>query len=232
VLELGESEWYGDVPPEELHDLVDRVVSDGARQEALHARLDALLAGAAPHRGWDLAKAFYSALLDYRELVSIDFHGTPAARAIDLNHPVDLGERFDMVIDIGTAEHVFDVCQFFRTCHDLTRPGGLMIHCNPFRGWLDHGFYNFNPTFYWDLAAANGYDELMMIYTETAPLRLRQLSAREQIVDMARAAELGANAMFYAVYRKHGERPFAVPAQGIYAKTLTEKMVRAWHELR
>lgn len=231
MLELGESEWYGDVPPDELHDLIDEVAPQ-AKQEALHARLDEVLAGKSPQRGWDLAKVFYSALLDYAEMVAIDFHGTPAAKPLDLNQPVDLGGRFDIVIDGGTAEHVFNVYQFFRTCHELARPGGLIIHHNPFRGWLEHGFYNFNPTFYWDLAAANNYDVLMMVYTETTPPRTVQLSGREHIVDMARAGELGANAMLCTVYRKDGDAPFAVPAQGFYARALSEKMVRAWHEAR
>jgi hypothetical protein len=231
VLELGESEWHGDVPPDELHDLIDAVAVEG-RREALHGRLDDLLQKPSQYRGWDLAKLFYSAVLDYSEIVAIDFHGTPAAKPIDLNGPVDLGGRFDIVIDGGTAEHVFNVYQFFRTCHELTRPGGLIVHNNPFRGWLEHGFYNFNPTFYWDLAAANNYDVLMMVYNETSPARLVQLSGREHIVDMARAGELGANAMLFAVYRKDGDAPFAVPSQGFYAKALSDKMVRAWHELR
>jgi hypothetical protein len=232
VLELGEAEWYGDVPPDELHDLIDAVVPETNRRDALHARLDDVLASKSPTRGWDLAKVFYSALLDYSEILSIDFHGTPAAKRLDLNQPLELEGRFDLVIDGGTAEHVFNVYQFFKTCHQLTRPGGLMLHTNPFRGWLDHGFYNFNPTFYWDLAAANNYDVLMMVYAELVPTRMVQLSSREQIVDMARAGELGANANLYAVYRKDGDPPFTVPAQGFYAGALSDKLVRAWHELR
>jgi hypothetical protein len=233
VLELGESEWFGDVPPQELAGVIDAVVSEPARRAVLQRRLHELLAGDAPHRGWDLAKVFYSAFLDYREIVAIDFHGTPAAQPIDLNHPVNLGRRFDIVIDGGTAEHVFNVHQFFKTCHDMTLPGGLMLHNNPFRGWLEHGFYNFNPTFYWDLAAANRYEVLMLVYTEMAPLRVEQLLSREKIIEMARGGELGANAMLYAVYRKPpADAPFAIPAQGFYASTLSEQMAKAWYEVR
>lgn len=232
VLELGESEWYGDLSPEALEDLIETLV-EPARRDALHRRLDELLEREPRQRTWDLAKLFYAAMLDYSDYVAIDLHGTPAALRHDLNQPVDLGRRFDMVIDGGTAEHVFDVCQFFRTCHDLTRPGGLMLHNNPFRGWLDHGFYNFNPTLYWDLAGANGYDVLMMVYHEANPPRAVQLSSREQIVDMAREGGLATSAMLYAVYRKpEGDKPFTVPAQGFYAGVLGDKLVRAWHELR
>jgi hypothetical protein len=233
VLELGESEWYGDLPPGELASLIDALVPEPERRARLRGRLRELLANDSPQRSWDLAKVFYAAMLDYREIVAIDFHGTPAARPIDLNQPVDLGQRFDIVIDGGTAEHVFDVCQFFKTCHALTLPGGLMLHNNPFRGWLEHGFYNFNPTFYWDIAAANGYELLMLVYNETSPLRIEQLLNREKIVEMARAGDLGANAMLFAVYRKpQDERPFAIPGQGFYGNALSPEMARAWYDLR
>lgn len=233
VLELGESEWYGDVPPQELAAIIDATVADTGRAARLKARLKEVLAGDPRWRGWDLAKVFYCALLDYREIVAIDFHGTPAAQKIDLNQPVDLGRRFDIVIDGGTAEHVFNVHQFFKTCHDLTAPGGLMLHNNPFRGWLEHGFYNFNPTFFWDLAGANRYETLMLVYNETHPLRIEQLFDREKIIELARSGELGANGMLFAVYRKPPvDAPFAIPMQGYYGSTLSPEMARAWHEVR
>ena len=233
VLELGESNWYGDIPPPQLGQIIDEVVADGTRREALHERLRVLLAAETPYRSWDLAKLFYAVMLDYSELVAIDFHGTPEAKRIDLNGPVDLGRRFDVVIDGGTAEHVFNVYQFFKSCHDLTRPGGLMLHNNPYRGWLEHGFYNFNSTLYWDLAGANRYEMLLLVYHENEPVKIVQLTTREKIVDMVRARELGVNAMLYAVYRKPVEdAPFVVPWQGYYSGALSDRMMEAWYDLR
>jgi len=233
VLELGESEWYGDVPPAELAKVIDATVADATKRAALRQRLQELVDGKSPTRSWDIAKVFYSAMLDYREIVAIDFHGTPAAQPIDLNHPVDLRRRFDIVIDGGTAEHVFNVYQFFKSCHDLTEPGGLMLHNNPFRGWIEHGFYSFHPTFYWDLAGANRYEVLMLVYHEADPLRIEQLTSREKMVELVKAGDLGANAMLFAVYRKPRDpAPFAIPAQGYYASALSPEMARAWHELR
>jgi hypothetical protein len=233
VLELGESEWYGDLSPQELGAIIDGAVGDPQRRADLRQRLQELLAADSPTRSWDLAKLFYAAMLDYRELAAIDYHGTPAAKRIDLNEPVDLGQRFDVVVDGGTAEHVFNVFQFFKSCHDLTRPGGLMLHNNPFRGWLEHGFYNFNPTFYWDLAGANRYEVLMLVYHEAQPVRIEQLQNRDRMVELARGGDLAANAMLCAVYRKAtDETAFAVPMQGYYANVLSKEMAQAWHDLR
>lgn len=54
-----------------------------------------------------------------------------------------------------------------------------MMHGMPLSGWVDHGFYSFNATFYWDLAAANGYEIDLALYTELNPLKLVRLRIRK-----------------------------------------------------
>ncbi len=219
VLELGEGQWFGDVPTETLSEDIDALVQDEQLREELHQRMVTILCGESPYRSWDLAKLFFKACLNYRKYTAIDFHGTPEARKIDLNYPVALGEQFDILVNAGTAEHVFDVGQFFRTAHDLTRPGGLMIHVMPFRGWLEHGFYSFNSTFYRDLASANGYTMLIHAYAELTPPRLIELTRREQIMDLAANGQMGKNSTLYAVMRKGDTaNEFRIPIQHIYAR--------------
>lgn len=232
VLEIGESEWYGDIPTEALAEAV-RNTAPGPQRTDLEQRLARILASDAPQQSWDLAKLFYAAVLGYRKISAIDLHGTPAALKLDLNQPVTLGEQFDILISGGTAEHVFNVFQFFRTCHELTRAGGLMVHSVPFLGWLEHGFYNFNPTFFWDLAQANGYTVVRLAYTEIDPMRLIYLDSRERLLDMARRGELGRNALLYAVLRKAAaETDFRAPMQGVYAGSVSNAVMEAWHTLR
>jgi SAM-dependent methyltransferase len=233
VLELGESEWYGDVTDEVLAETIDRLVAEPERRRALKERLAAIAAGNSPQQSWDFAKLFYAIFLDYRKIASIDFHGTPEALKLDLNQPLALGEQFDLLINGGTGEHVFDVRQFFSSCHQVTRPGGLMLHLLPFLGWLEHGFYNFNPTFFWDLAQANGYAVVLFAYTEITPLRVVPLRSREALLEMARAGELGQTAMLYAVLRKPAvEAAFRIPMQGVYAGGVSSEVAEAWHTLR
>jgi hypothetical protein len=233
VLELGEAEWYGDVPAETLADTIDQLTQDLELRTKLHAQLAAALRRESSTWSWDLAKLFYRVLLDYRRIVAIDLHGTPAALKVDLNYPVAVEEQFEVLINSGTGEHVFNVFQFFKTCHEVTRPGGIMFHSMPFCGWVEHGFYNFNPTFYWDLAAANGYRVVAMIYTEFDPVRMVQLAGREKILEMARGGELGRNSLLYAVFAKgDSESEFRIPFQAVYAGGLSPEMSEAWHELR
>ncbi len=233
VLELGEAEWYGDATTEALSEEIDAQVADPAARETLHQELVDVLCSDSKQQGWDIAKVFYKVFLDYTKHTAIDLHGTPAARRLDLNETVDLGEQFDFVIDNGTAEHVFNVGQFFKNVHAFTRPGGLMLHQLPFRGWLEHGFFCFNPTFYWDLAAANGYAMLLLAYTELTPPKVVQLKRREKIIELAKSGALGANANLCAVMRKGSqESEFKYPMQGVYGSGVSEEMLKAWHDLR
>jgi hypothetical protein len=107
-----------------------------------------------------------------------------------------------------------------------------MLHVMPFRGWLEHGFYSFNPTFYWDLAAANQYAVCFLAYTELTPPKVIQLQRREKIVELAASGALGANANLYAIFRKEAESEFKIPMQGVYGDGVSEQMMQAWHELR
>lgn len=233
ILELGESNWYGDMPTEWLSDCIETMVRDVELREQLHQRMVEALCSDSEYGKWELAKIFYKVFLDYRKIAAIDLHGTPAALKIDLNAPVDLGEQFDVLLNLGTAEHVFNVWEFFRTSHSVTKPGGIMVHVMPFLGWLEHGFYNFNPTFYWDLALANRYTLMVLAYTELSPPRVVQLLRREQIVEMAQAGALGKNANLYAVMKKADtESEFRAPIQGFYAGAVSEEMVKAWFNLR
>ena len=52
---------------------------------------------------------------------------------------------------------IFNQFNVFKTIHDLTKPGGFIFHQLPGQGYYDHGFYNYQPTFFFDLAEANDY---------------------------------------------------------------------------
>jgi len=80
---------------------------------------------------------------------------------LDLNTrelpPEHLG-RFDLILDGGTLEHVFDVAQALRNLCRLVRVGGRIVHISPMSNCADHGFYSFSPTLFQDFYAANGFE--------------------------------------------------------------------------
>jgi hypothetical protein len=84
---------------------------------------------------------------------------------LDLNKPIEdnLRNRAGTVLDAGTVEHVLNVAQCLTTIHDLTRPGGTIIHISPVT-WLNHAFYNFNPVLFKRIAKVNDYDIMIEAY--------------------------------------------------------------------
>jgi len=79
-------------------------------------------------------------------------------RIVDLNEPLaaDLVDAFDIVLDAGTMEHCFNVGQAVRNILAMAKVGGFVIHMNPMT-MVNHGFFNFSPTFYHDFYGQNGH---------------------------------------------------------------------------
>jgi SAM-dependent methyltransferase len=76
------------------------------------------------------------------------------------NLPSSMESAFDLVLDAGTLEHIFDVPCALRTLCRVVRPGGRIIHISPASNCIDHGFYSFSPTLFADFYAANGFEIL------------------------------------------------------------------------
>lgn len=220
LLEIGEANWYGDLDardvftPFQLMDFADNL--------------------------FGVAKVFYQSLFAPSRIVSVDMNGTEAALKYDLNQrlPVDVGhvgdrcyEAFDVSINHGTAEHVFNIAQVFRTMHDWTVDGGLMIHEAPCTGWLDHGFYLLQPTLFYDLAAANGYTIELIALEEIASRTILHLETRDSFAELAKAGRVPMNSMLFVAMRKAGGA-FKIPWQGIYGGQLSEAGKKAWSDLR
>jgi len=87
----------------------------------------------------------------------------------DLNNhdPGDeLRDKFDLVTNFGTTEHVINQYQSMKTIHDLAKPGGIIYHDVPMSGYLYHGYFSYSPVFFFDLAAANAYRVVMQSYSK------------------------------------------------------------------
>jgi hypothetical protein len=78
---------------------------------------------------------------------------------VDLNQPSpeNLTDRFDVIFDGGTCEHVFHLPQALANVHVMLKVGGRVIHGSPVSNYVDHGFYSFSPTLFYDYYTANHY---------------------------------------------------------------------------
>jgi hypothetical protein len=216
AIELGESNWYGDVPTADLARDVEALTADPARR----AQLLADLADAEAARdNYRIARVFFHGLVGCAAYAANDPGTRTSEYKYDLNFPLAINQPADLVMNFGTGEHIFNVFQFYKTCHDLTRPGGLMVHQAPMHGWVDHGFYTFQPTFFYDIARANGYDVVLAVMAQLKPFGLIEIQHRDHVVELAARGELPANALINVVLKRGDEpREFTAPTQGYYAE--------------
>lgn len=90
-------------------------------------------------------------LLGAKDTVSVDrsdFEGATFLHDLNLPFPEEMRGRFDLVLDGGTLEHIFDFPSALRHCLGLVSVGGHFVAAGPANQFLGHGFYQFSPEIY------------------------------------------------------------------------------------
>ena len=157
---------------------------------------------------------------DIHALDVSEFEG--ADMTADLNQPVDprWHSLFDVIIDAGTSEHVFDVRQCLANVSSMLKPGGRVLHLSPANNYLNHGFYQFSPTLFLDYYRANKFDDLRCFVAEEdrylsdiSPLSFYAVPERAQPMRMFSDAGL---AVFFIAEKTKNSSIANIPTQGYY----------------
>lgn len=185
-------------------------------------------------------KDFFLAL-GYMNYFSIDINGANESFQFDLNQNISqaykFNERYELVINNGTGEHVFNQYSLYENIHNLTNKNGIMLHIMPFIDWVNHGFYNFNPILYADLAAANNYQildisiannngsEIKFKNKEKSKIMFEQVkpnynSSFKNFLTEAKS-KLSENIMIVVILKKITNEGFKIPLQGKYLEDIT-----------
>jgi SAM-dependent methyltransferase len=97
---------------------------------------------------------------------AMDFSDYEGAKLIhDLNRPIpaEWHEKYDLVFDGGTLEHVFHFPTAIKSCMQMLKPGGRFVSVTMPNNWCGHGFYQFSPElFYRMFCATNGFSVVEM----------------------------------------------------------------------
>jgi hypothetical protein len=159
-----------------------------------------------PHKRMP-ATEFYK-LLGFKEHKLIDINNRWDSISHDLNFPMEdssLFGRFDVVTDCGNNEHAFNVYQAYKTMHQLCKKNGILYVNQAVYG--GNGYYNFNPSYFEDMAVANRYEIIYSFYVLDGNF-ISTDSKIEKFVD--RTVDL---ALVY-VMRKTTDDDFKTPYQG------------------
>lgn len=112
--------------------------------------------------GWVTAKSFFESL-KFSKMVSVDIPGCEHAPDLvhDLNQPLPLEyqNRFGLVFDPGTVEHVFDLRTVLTSIVRALVVGGTVIHQVPVYSY-NGGYVSINPNLLNDFYSSNGFGEL------------------------------------------------------------------------
>lgn len=75
--------------------------------------------------------------------------------------------RYDAVFDIGTTEHVGNPFASIENAFMLLRDGGYYFYDLPYANWMNHGLFQFCPSFFADLCRANNLELLFQFMHPT-----------------------------------------------------------------
>ncbi|MCB5410156.1 class I SAM-dependent methyltransferase [Pseudogemmobacter faecipullorum] len=161
------------------------------------------------------------AKLGYPKIEALDFTDAEGAEHVhDLNLPCpdSLRGQFDLVIDGGTTEHIFHISHALETCHQLLRPGGVMMSYVAADGWFGHGFFQTGPDVPWRFWHHTlGYEMLeVSIAPRRSPLELIAIPDPSGQPRGGERALEGPHMILYACRRPLHDPPPRAPIQGHY----------------
>ena len=172
-------------------------------------------------------------LMGFQDVVTLDNSAYEGAEIIyDMNLPVSdellvKTGRFDLLVDAGCLEHIFDAPEVLKNFHRLSCAQGVVIHVSPSSNHVDHGFYMFSPTFFQDYYSANHWDILSHYFFRYS----QSYKARWKVYQYEPGAILplsfgglnrGLYGIFMAARRRDGSTYDANVQQGMYLAAWAE----------
>jgi SAM-dependent methyltransferase len=165
-----------------------------------------------------------------KEVQSLDMSDHENATVIfDLNSldlPGKLYEKFDVVYDGGTIEHVFNIVNAFKNIANMVRKGGIIIHHTPANNYTNHGFYQPSPTLFKDFYEANGFKvEVLKLFiwpsyppsfSEFIMLSIEDIPRENYFADPEKMKLHGAMEIFCVARKIEAHEKVTVPTQGYY----------------
>lgn len=135
----------------------------------------------------------------------------------------------DAVFDFGTSEHIFHIPNLLCHIGKIAKPQAIIIHHASCNNHINHGFYQFSPTFYYDYYLANKYHvigmflDIFKVWHKSGHqfLSISRDAACTEFYNLTEASKL---VMALFVARKRAHSTFGVwPTQSFYVKAVPEK---------
>ena len=149
----------------------------------------------------------------------------------DLNYPVEKGheESFDVVVDGGTMEHIFNLPVAIFNCMRMVKTGGSLFIFSMANNHCGHGFYQFSPELFFRLFQREYGFKIEDVILVKHPFPSAELSKKQECFRVKDPAEIGRRSvivtkspigiMVHAVKIAHKSQFPHYPQQSDYIKT-------------
>ena len=105
--------------------------------------------------------------LGFEHVDILDISGYEGANILqDLNVPIPpkLHERYDLIVDGGSLEHVFNFPMAIENIMRMAKVGGEIILISPSNNYCGHGFYQISPELFFRVFSPENGFEMLRIY--------------------------------------------------------------------
>lgn len=86
-----------------------------------------------------------------------EYEGSLYIHDMNLPVPESFYNKYDLIYDGGTSEHVFHFPNVLANIHKMLKVGGRIIHDLPTHNFVNYGFYMYSPTVFCDYYYTNRY---------------------------------------------------------------------------
>jgi len=141
--------------------LVEKLVNrpNRDRLKAIHGRSDVDIVPSLP----SLLTSIFGPKVNLSIFDFTHYEGSEIKHDFNYEIPAEYHNKFDLIIDNGTIEHIFNLPQALINVKKMLKLQGVVFHVGPMI-MPNHGFYSYNPTLFADFYEANGFsiEDLIM----------------------------------------------------------------------
>lgn len=149
----------------------------------------------ADYQWGEYSDRFFKECLGASEVNTLDYSPYEGADLLyDLNQPVprELKGRFDVVVEAGSLEHVFNFPIAIANLMQMTKVGGSIFASTVSNNLCGHGFYQFSPELIFRIFTAdNGFElgKVLALEARYPGIELTPISGAFEVADPASVGE-------------------------------------------
>jgi len=134
---------------------------------------------------------FFEMFLGAKRVMSLDYSDYQACDIMhDMNYPIkpSYHEKFNVVIDGGSLEHIFNFPVALANCMNMVMKGGSLFIFTMANNHMGHGFYQFSPELFFRIFENRNGFEIHDVILEKHPFPGAELSSKTKcfsVVDPA-----------------------------------------------